>query len=60
MTSLSLRATFLLCSTPCRVATTKNTQLKNNSYGGVVARPNIAAAADWSVYSIQPLIDALP
>eukprot|EP00877_Chromochloris_zofingiensis_P006035 jgi/Chrzof1/1685/Cz10g17070.t1 len=28
-------------------------------YGGVVARPNVAAAADWYVYDIQPLIDAL-
>lgn len=28
-------------------------------YGGVVERPNIAAAADWYVYKIQPLIDAL-
>ena len=30
------------------------------SYGGVVARPTIAAAADWYLYSIAPLIDALP
>jgi len=28
-------------------------------YGGVVVRPNIAEAADWYVYEIQPLIDAL-
>ena len=28
-------------------------------YGGVVARPNIAAAADWYVYKIQSMIDAL-
>lgn len=28
-------------------------------YGGVVERPNIAAAADWYVYRIQQLIDAL-
>lgn len=28
-------------------------------YGGVVERPNIAAQADWYLYSIQPLIDAL-
>lgn len=28
-------------------------------YGGVVARPNIAAAADWYVYRIQDLVDAL-
>lgn len=28
-------------------------------YGGVVERANIAAAADWYVYQIQPLIDAL-
>jgi hypothetical protein len=28
-------------------------------YGGVANRPNIAAAADWYVYTIQPLIDAL-
>jgi hypothetical protein len=41
-------------------AVPNNKQTKNQSYGGVVARPNIAAAADWYVYSIQPLIDALP
>ena len=29
------------------------------SYGGVVERPNIAAAADWYIYKIQQLIDAL-
>jgi len=28
-------------------------------YGGVVERPNIAAEADWYIYQIQPLIDAL-
>eukprot|EP00775_Hariotina_reticulata_P012443 gene12443-12580_t len=28
-------------------------------YGGVVERLNIAAKADWYLYSIQPLIDAL-
>lgn len=28
-------------------------------YGGVVERANIAAAADWYVYRIQQLIDAL-
>lgn len=28
-------------------------------YGGVVMRANIAAQADWYVYQIQPLIDAL-
>eukprot|EP00884_Botryococcus_braunii_P018710 jgi/Botrbrau1/5522/Bobra.0023s0010.2 len=28
-------------------------------YGGVVNRQNIAAQADWYVYTIQPLIDAL-
>lgn len=28
-------------------------------YGGVVARPNIAAEADWYVYNIQDLTDAL-
>eukprot|EP00879_Flechtneria_rotunda_P017585 GHRR01018435.1.p1 GENE.GHRR01018435.1~~GHRR01018435.1.p1 ORF type:complete len:205 (+),score=69.83 GHRR01018435.1:435-1049(+) len=28
-------------------------------YGGVVERPNIAAQADWYVYSIQPLTEAL-
>lgn len=28
-------------------------------YGGVVERPNIATQADWYLYSIQPLIDAL-
>jgi len=28
-------------------------------YGGVVERPNIATQADWYIYSIQPLIDAL-
>lgn len=28
-------------------------------YGGIAYRPNIAAAADWYVNSIQPLIDAL-
>jgi len=29
-------------------------------YGGVVARPNIAVQADWYIYKIQALIDALP
>ncbi|KAF8065537.1 hypothetical protein HT031_003138 [Scenedesmus sp. PABB004] len=28
-------------------------------YGGVVERANIAAQADWYLYSIQPLTDAL-
>jgi phosphoglycolate phosphatase-like HAD superfamily hydrolase len=28
-------------------------------YGGVVERPNIAQKADWYIYSIQPLIEAL-
>lgn len=28
-------------------------------YGGVVVRNNIAEQADWYVYEIQPLIDAL-
>ena len=28
-------------------------------YGGVVERPSIAGKADWYVYSIQSLIDAL-
>ena len=28
-------------------------------YGGAVRRPAVAAAADWYVLSIQPLLDAL-
>jgi hypothetical protein len=28
-------------------------------YGGVVARANIAAAADWYIYRIQDLTEAL-
>jgi len=28
-------------------------------YGGAVRRPAVAAAADWYVMSIQPLLDAL-
>lgn len=28
-------------------------------FGGAVRRPAVAAAADWFVMSIQPLLDAL-
>lgn len=28
-------------------------------YGGVVERPNIAAQADWYIYDIQTLLQAL-
>jgi hypothetical protein len=28
-------------------------------YGGVVERPNIAAQADWYIYDIHALLDAL-